>query len=185
MDHLVVVTHPEPLSIEARAVEHEAVPAGNVGLAYFYADHMIARSVVDAEAMDSINSLLEKPVMVALAASEDDDGNIEARVCLVLPIEGEAVKGTDGDEADEPWKASVPEPPSEIGDSFDPVSDDDDDEDRPKMALLPIGNVVRNAQDRNHPEDVAADAGEMLRNLLLGQARDAVQKAIDDLLNSL
>lgn len=182
MDHLVIVTYPEPLSIEARAIEHDAVPDGNVGLAYFYDDHMIARSVIDSDAMDSINSLLRNPVMVALAASEDEDGNIDARVCLVLPVEGDAAARAEPEEEDEPWKASVPAPPPEIGSDYDSA---DGDEEKPKMALLPIGNVVRNMGDRNHPDDVAADASEMLRNLLLGQARDAVQKAIDDLLNSL
>ncbi len=182
MDHLVIVTYPEPISIEARSIEHDAVPDGNVGLAYYYDDHVIARSVIDSDAMDSINSLLQNPVMVALAASEDEEGNIEARVCLVLPVEGDGAVRGEAEEADEPWKASVPEPPPEIGSDYDAS---DGDEEKPKMALLPIGNVIRSIDDRNHPDDVAADASEMLRNLLLGQARDAVQKAIDDLLNSL
>jgi hypothetical protein len=43
---------------------------------------------------------------------------------------------------------------------------------------------VRNSRDRHH-SDVAGDAREMLENLLAGQARDADQKAIDDLLKSL
>ena len=54
-----------------------------------------------------------------------------------------------------------------------------------KLALLPIGNVVRGRRDRRHPESVAADVREMLDNLVGGRARDSVQKAIDDLLNSI
>ncbi len=180
MEHLIVVTYPEPLAIEARAVDHDAVPDGNVGLAYFYDDHMIARSVVDSDAMDSINSLLQKPVMLALAASEDENGDIEARVCLVLPVDGSGAQTGDEEEAEEPWKESVPTPPPEIEDDYGQAEGE-----KPRMALLPIGNVIRAHDDRNHPDDVAADATEMLRNLLSGHAKDAVQKAIDDLLNSL
>ncbi|MGH7477631.1 MAG: hypothetical protein ACRELD_15300 [Longimicrobiales bacterium] len=182
MEHLIVVTYPEPLSIQARPMPHAVAKEGNVGLAYYYEDHVIARSVVDTDAMESISNLLRQPVLVALAAAEDDDGNIDARVCLVLPVEGEALKTEGDDEPDEPWRASIPEPPAEIstyGSGYD------EQEERPKMALLPIGNVVRSLHDRNHPEDVAADASEMLRNLLTGRAKDAVQKAIDDLLGSL
>jgi hypothetical protein len=50
---------------------------------------------------------------------------------------------------------------------------------------LPIGNVVRQARERHHPDDVARDLHDMLVNLMEGRARDAVSKAIDDLLNSL
>jgi hypothetical protein len=45
--------------------------------------------------------------------------------------------------------------------------------------------VVRSARQRNHPGDVAGDAREMLENLLLGRARDAVSEAIEDLLRGL
>ncbi|MGH7482400.1 MAG: hypothetical protein ACRELV_09610 [Longimicrobiales bacterium] len=182
MDHLIVVTYPEPLRIRAHPIDGDAVDEGNVGLVYYYDEHVIARGVVDSDAVASINNLLRRPVLVALAATEDETGNIDGRVCLVLPVEGEALK-TEGDEdRDEPWKSSLPDPP-DLGDGFDPAAAGD--EDKPKMALLPIGNVVRGVRDRNHLDDVAADASEMLRNLLSGQARDAVRKAIDDLLDSI
>ena len=63
-------------------------------------------------------------------------------------------------------------------------SSEEEGEGRPRLALLPIGNVVRGAHNRNH-EDVVSDAREMLDNLLAGRAQDAVSKAIDDLLDSL
>jgi hypothetical protein len=59
-----------------------------------------------------------------------------------------------------------------------------DYDERPRMALLPIGHAVRGASHRNHA-DVAGDVREMLTNLLTGQSRDAVARAIDDLLGSL
>lgn len=179
MDHLVVVPHPTPIALEARSLRHTAVPEGAVGLGYYYDGHLIARSVVAADALETIHSLLAVPVSVALAAREDDDGNIDGRICLVIPVDEEAKE--DGG-ADEPWRSSVPSPPPEV-DSSAPASDGEDPD--PQFALLPIGNVIRPASDRRHPDDVANDAKEMLDTLLAGGGRDAVSKAIDDLLRSI
>ncbi len=187
MDHLVVVPHPNPITLEARSIDHNAVPEGAVGLGYYYDDRLIARSVVAVNALDTIRSLLSSPVSVALAAREDGDGNIDGRFCLVLPVEPGAGSEHDQGEEDhaEPWKSSVPAPPPEIEAGYAGTSADGEQEDEPQFALLPIGNVVRAADDRHHPEDVAHDAKEMLENLLSGGGRDAVQKAIDDLLKSI
>lgn len=173
MEQLVVVTHPDPVVLEARPIDDVTAPDGSVALGYYYDGHVLARGVVTNEALDAIKGLLKEPVSVALAATEDEQGNIEARVCLVLPVEGEDAEKEE--EPEEPWKVSVPRPPSEIGSDY---------EEKPKLALLPIGNAVRGAHHRNHP-DVAGDAREMLSNLLAGRGHDAVKRAIDDLLDSL
>lgn len=190
MDELVVVTYPQPLPIEARPVDHMEAPEGTVGLAYYFRGHLIARGVISEEAVDAVRKLLKNPIPVALAASEDEDGNIDGRVCLVLPVKGQGREDED-EGPDEPWKASVPVPPWEAegkaGPGGTPAAEEEEEEEedgKAHVALLPIGNVVRNASDRHHP-DVVGDAREMLENLLSGQARDAVQKAIDDLLGSL
>lgn len=186
MDHLVVVPHPTPIALEARSIRHSAVPEGAVGLGYYYDDRLIARSVVASTALDTIQSLLSTPVSVALAAREDDDGNIDGRICLVLPVEPDAGEGeSDAEDASEPWKSSIPSPPPEVESGYGQGGSGDDEDGGPQFALLPIGNVVRTADDRHHPEDVAHDAREMLDNLLTAGGRDAVQKAIDDLLNSI
>ncbi len=184
MDQLVVVPHPTPIELEARSIRHNAVPEGAVGLGYYYDDRLIARSVVASNALDTIQSLLESPVSVALAAREDDDGNIDGRICLVLPVESdEEEAGPPGESAEEPWKSSVPAPPPEIESGYGGGPEDEDD--GPRFALLPIGNVVRPMEDRHHPDELAHDVKEMLENLLSGGAEDAVQKAIEDLLNSI
>jgi len=182
MDHLIVVPHPTPIALEARSLRHNAVPEGAVGLGYYYDGRLIARSVVAAGALETIRSLLAVPVSVALAAREDDDGNIDGRICLVLPVEAdEDEDGASG--SSEPWRASVPPPPTEVGGAGG--SGEGDGASEPQFALLPIGNVIRPASDRSHPDDVAHDAKEMLENLLVGGGRDAVRKAIDDLLRSI
>jgi hypothetical protein len=178
MEHLVVVPHPIPITLEARSLRHNMVPEGAVGLGYYYDGRLIARSVVAAGAIDTIHSLLAEPVSVALAAREDDKGNIDGRICLVLPVDDDDAD----DEPAEPWKSSVPSPPGEVDGSLEPQASADGE---PRFALLPIGNVVRQAADRHFPGEVADDAREMLENLLQGGGRDAVRKAIDDLLKSI
>lgn len=161
----------------------EAVPTpdGSTALGYYHRGNILARGVVSNDALEAIEGLLEEPVSVALAATEDEQGNIEARICLVLPVDPDEQKrpSDDDEEPSEPWRASVPEAP-QIGESWN----ENAEETQPKLALLPIGNAVRGARDRHHP-DVAGDVREMLDNLLTGRGRDAVSKAIDDLLNSL
>lgn len=188
MDHLVVVPHPTPIALEARSIRHTSVPDGAVGLGYYYDGHLIARSVVASGALDTIQSLLAAPVSVALAAREDDDGNIDGRICLVLPVEpDEGEEGPGDPDESEPWRASVPRPPMELEEGYGGGGGEGEGEEdgEPQFALLPIGNVIRAASDRHHPDDVAIDAKEMLENLLSGGGRDAVQKAIDDLLRSI
>jgi hypothetical protein len=177
VEQLVVVTHPDPVVLEVRRLDNVEAPDHGVALGYYHDGHVLARGVVANEAVDAIEGLLSEPVSLALAATEDEAGNIDARVCLVLPVDDEAQEET----ADaEPWRASVPRPPAGIGGG----EEQDDEEERPRLALLPIGHAVRGARHRNHG-DVASDAREMLRNLLAGRTQDAVSKAIDDLLGSL
>lgn len=186
MDHLVVVPHPVPIALEARSIRHNAVPEGAVGLGYYYDGRLIARSVVAAGALETIHSLLATPVSVALAAREDEEGNIDGRICLVLPVDADAEEGEgEGEEDGEAWRTSVPAPPPEVESGYAGSAGGGDDEDSPRFALLPIGNVVRPANDRRHPDDVAHDAKEMLDSLLAGGGTDAVQKAIEDLLRSI
>ena len=183
MEQLFVVTHPEPIRLEARPIDQEDTPEGSVALGYYHAGSVLARGIVATDALEAIHSLLESPVSLALAATEDEEGNINARVCLVLPMDADDVRaGEERDEPDEPWKQSVPAPPAEVESGYG--SPEEEGEGRPRLALLPIGNVVRGARNRNH-EDVVSDAREMLDNLLSGRAQDAVSKAIDDLLDSL
>jgi hypothetical protein len=179
VDQLFVVTHPEPLLLQVRAIDHTTVPQGSVALGYFYEGHILARGIVSQDAVEAIHGLLENPVSVALAAREDEDGNIDARVCLVLPVDPDELQKQESEEPEEPWKASVPAPPAEVEQGYGGA-----DGDSAKLALLPIGNVVRGARHRKHP-DVVSDAREMLDNLLTGRSHDAVQQAIDDLLDSL
>jgi hypothetical protein len=174
LEQLVVVTHPDPVVLEVRQMDNVDTPDDSVALGYYYEGHVLARGVVANDALDAIHGLLREPVSVALAATEDENGNIEARVCLVLPVDPDEMGDAD-EPPEEAWRASVPVPPAEL---------EGDYANQPKLALLPIGNAVRGASHRNHA-DVAGDAREMLSNLMAGRGQDAVSRAIDDLLGSL
>ena len=188
MQPVVVVTYPHALNIVVERLEHVSTPEGTTSLSYYYRGGLIARGVVSDDAVESIQSLVNDPVHLALAAQEDDRGNIEGRLCLVLPLElGKQLMKEEEPEPEEPWKASVPAPPAEI-DSYGSKKKEAEPEpsgEHPQIALLPIGNIVRSSEARNHSDDIAADAREMLANLLAGQGQDSVQKAIDDLLDSI
>lgn len=187
MDELIVVTHPEPIVLEARPLATETPDEGNVALAYYHEGHLLARGFMATEALKAIEGILSSPVSVALAATEDQSGNIDARFCLVLPVDPDSFGGEDDEDgpADEAWRSSLPDTPA-----FSPAYEEgteagEEGEERPRVALLPIGNVVREARERHHPDDIARDLREMLLNLMQGRAKDAVSKAIDDLLSSL
>lgn len=176
MDPFIVVTHPKPVHLDARPVEHEHVPPDHVALGFFAGDHLVARGAVPPNAIEPLRQLLSEPVTLALAATQDAEGNIDGRLCVVLPMPQDT--GDAADEPEEPWKTSVPEPPPGI------ESGGAEPDGSPRLALLPLGNVVRPARNRHH-DNVAGDAREMLDNLLTGRSRDAVSRAIDDLLDSI
>lgn len=187
MDELIVVTHPEQILLEARRLEPDQPAEGDIALAYYHDGHLLARGFVAPEAVKAIRGILSSPVSVALAATEDQSGNIDARFCLVLPVDSDKLPfDEDEDEApEEAWRTSLPDAPL-FASSFDEnAAAGPEDDDRPRVALLPIGNVVRDARERNHPEDIAGDLRDMLVKLMEGRAQDAVTKAIDDLLESL
>ena len=176
MDNFVVIRHREPVQLEARRIEHEAVPADQVALGFFVDDRLVARGAVPHAAMAPLSELLSQPVTLALAVAADDGGNIDGRVCVVLPVPAD--DSTEDPAADEPWKASLPPLPSGI------ESDENRDDSIRRLVLLPLGHVVRSAENRKHA-DLAEDARDMLHNLLAGGGRDAVSKAIDDLLRDI
>jgi len=175
MDPFVVVTHPEPLLLEARPIEAADLPPDDVALGFFHHDVLVARGVVPPPAVTPLNQLLSSPVTVALAVSRDDAGNIDGRLCVVIRMP-EAGPRPEPDEPAEPWKSSVPDLP--------PGVESEERSNGAQFALLPLGNVVRSAANCRFTE-LDEEARDMLESLIAGRGRDAVSRAIDDLLDSL
>jgi hypothetical protein len=113
-------------------------------------------------------------VPLGLFAYEEEPG-LQCR--LFALVRSDALR--EAANADEPWKASVP--------SYEEsLKQHDDDEDGPHLETILLGHIVRFAADRKHPEDLAAEAVDVLHKILTGGAlSDANAKAIDDLLDNL
>lgn len=170
---VALVSTLEPLSITIGEVEDESIPEGMVCMGSFLNDRLIARSAVPPEMISDIEDrdVFASPVRIALAAIEQDPG-LQCRLFALLP----ATAFVEDAEPAEPWAESVPK-----------FEDDQKTQDM-ENAVVPLllGHIVRFRRDRKHPEDLAAEAADVLRTILvknqpMGQV---VDKILEDLLDS-
>ena len=169
----VFVTTAQPVDVRVDRLTDERAPEGTA-LGAFIGDRLIARSAMDAESIDRLLSLglFDEPVPLGLFAYEEEPG-LQCR--LFALVRSDALR--EAADADEPWKASVP--------SFEERQEESEGEGPPMETIL-LGHIVRFAGDRKHPDDLAAEAVDILQKILTGgPLADASRKAIDDLLDSL
>jgi hypothetical protein len=175
----VFVTTREPIKL---AVAHLADPRApeSSALAAYIDGRLVARCAMPAEAIDRLIALrlFDEPLPVGLFAYEESPG-LQCRLFALVPRE--AIEQVTHDE--EPWKASVPS--YETSASAD--EDHDEDAEVPPYETILLGHIVRFEKDRRHPNDLAAEAVDILQKILTGgdSLRDADKRAIDDLLDSL
>jgi hypothetical protein len=79
------------------------------------------------------------------------------------------------EEPEEPWAASVPR--------FEDVSAKVESDEQEAIVPLLLGHIVRFAKDRRHPDDLAAEAADILRAILSDDRplHDVVDKILEDL----
>jgi hypothetical protein len=101
--------------------------------------------------------------------------------------------GEDEEEESEPWAASASLRETSYEDVADSDDDDDDDEDddassdedaEPHFPLV-IGAVLRFPENRRFPDDFELEVDDLMRSILEGQAMDAAEKRIDNLLGGI
>ena len=186
----VFVTTREPVSLTVSQIDDARAPDTSA-LAAYIDGRLVARSAMPQEAIARLVGLhlFDEPVRLGLFAYEEEPG-LQCRLFALVPrtsIEAEA-------HASEPWKASVPsyEALAERDDDDDDVDDDDSEDDDEDDAEMPfetilLGHIVRFRKDRRHPDDLAAEAVDILQRIIHGSEslEDADRKAIDDLLGSL
>jgi hypothetical protein len=147
-------------------------------LASYIGGRLVARSAMPREAIDRLIALklFEAPLPIGLFAYEESPG-LQCRLFALVPRE----KLEEAQHADEPWKASVPS--YEAG----ATSDEDEPSEASPYETILLGHIVRFASDRQHPDDLAAEAVDILQKILTGgdALKDADARAIDDLLDSL
>jgi hypothetical protein len=184
----VFVTTATPVQIRVAPLDDERVPDGSA-LAAYLGERMIARCAMPREAVERLMELdlFARPLPLALLAYEEEPG-LQCRLFALVPTTALA----DSDSDDEPWKGSVPSYEDALAASeSDDESEDgdenaDDNAEETEVAPILLGNIVRFAGDRKHPEDLTAEAVDILQKVITGgPLADANSKAIDDLLGSL
>ncbi|WP_396223387.1 hypothetical protein [Gemmatimonas sp.] len=187
----VFVTTREPVSVSIAQLDDPRAPESSA-LAAYIDGRMVARSAMPAEAIARLVELrlFDAPVPLGLFAYEEAPG-LQCRLFALVP---RSLLEADVHNA-EPWKESVPSYEASLGagagnhDEDDDDEDDDEDEEgeeTPFETIL-LGHIVRFAKDRRHPNDLAAEAVDILQRIIHGaeSLEDADRKAIDDLLGSL
>jgi hypothetical protein len=185
----VFVTTREPVTIQVTQLDDPRAPESSA-LASYIDGRLVARSAMPPEAIARLIELhlFDDAVPLGLFAYEESPG-LQCRLFALVPrslLQAEVHNA-------EPWKASVPsyEAALDDGDEDDDEDDEDDDEegedeDVPFETIL-LGHIVRFEKDRRHPDDLAAEAVDILQRIINGAEplQDADRKAIDDLLGSL
>jgi hypothetical protein len=173
----VFVTTREPIRLSVSRLEDPRAPESSA-LAAYIDGRLVARCAMPPEAIDRLVALrlFEEPIPVGLFAYEEAPG-LQCRLFALVPRDALEEAAHEH----EPWKASVP--------TYEPSAGGDDDDagpDHPYETIL-LGHIVRFEKDRKHPEDLAAEAVDILQKILTGgdALRDADKSAIDDLLDSL
>jgi hypothetical protein len=77
----------------------------------------------------------------------------------------------------EPWAASVPSSSYEAS-----LDDGADTEADPRVAPVPLGNIVRYQRDRVHPDSLPLETADILKKIVEGEAAEVVDRALADLL---
>lgn len=156
-----------PVALTVALVSDERVPSEMVCMGTYRNDRLIARSVMSPEAWQQIqeHGIFGEPLPVVLVAREAPPG-LQCQLFAMVTLSG-------GDEADsEPWAASVP--------SFEERDAGDDETDA--VTPIPLGNIVRYARDRVHPDSLPLEAMDVLRKVVEGNATEVVDRALADLL---
>jgi hypothetical protein len=165
-----------PVQITVGLLADERVPDGMVCMGSYRNGRLIARAVLPPEAWGQIEEfgIFAEPVQIVLVARAAPPG-LQCQLYAMVPLPDLE------DEADEePWSASVP------GSSYESVvSEDEEDEegdDDPAVAPIPLGNIVRYERDRIHPESLPLEAVDVLRRIIDGETSEVVDRALADLL---
>ncbi|MDH5804950.1 MAG: hypothetical protein OEZ54_07180 [Gemmatimonadota bacterium] len=173
----------DPVMVKVKKVPDDRTPEGMVCMGTFLnpTDHIIARSAIPPDVFLDLEEkdIFHGPVRLALAAVEQDPG-LQCRLFALIPAQKfQDPDDTEDDEGvyEEPWAQSVPQ--------FQPETEAED-QTIPENAVVPflLGHIVRFRKDRKHPEDLAMEAGDVLRSLLADRpsTTEVIDKLLDDLL---
>jgi hypothetical protein len=166
----------EPVELKVGLIEDDRVPSGMVCMGTYRNGRLVARSVLAPEAWAQIqeNGFFDQPLQVVLVARVAPPG-LQCQLFAMVPMPDE--EPDEADEADEPWAASVPSSSYEAS-----VEGEAAGSEEPRVAPIPLGNIVRYARDRVHPDSLPLETADVLRRIIEGGASEVVDRALADLL---
>ncbi len=176
----VIVATGDPIALSPRSIDDDRTPEGLLCMGTFIGERLVARCVVEPEAMDLVREerLFDAPVRLALAAIEAPPG-LQCRLFALVPMPED--RGED-DDTDSPWAGSVPGSGYEEaireqrgGRGIDPAEGT-------LMAAVLLGEVVRFARDRRYPDNLGEEAADVLGRIVNGKVTEVVDRALEDLL---
>src|SRR3954466_1225566 len=163
----------EPVQLEVSLIQDDRVPAEMVCMGTYRNGRLVARAVMTPEAWEQIEEqgFFDEPLQVVLVARVAPPG-LQCQLFAMVPLPAE-----EPDDAAEPWAASVP------GSSYEAsVEGEEDAQDDPRVAPVPLGNIVRYQRDRVHPESLPLETADVLKKIIEGDAAEVVDRALADLL---
>jgi hypothetical protein len=163
----------EPVQLTVRLVEDDRVPAEMVCMGTYRNGRLVARSVMSPEAWAQIQEhrFFDEPLQVVLVARLAPPG-LQCQLFAMVPMPDE-----DPGEGEEPWAASVPSSAYEAS-----LEDADAEDQDPRVAPVPLGNIVRFQRDRVHPDSLPLETADILKKIVEGEAAEVVDRALADLL---
>ncbi len=189
---------PEPLLLRLERLDRPGAAPGDQPVAFTRAGPKQVLLAVNAYPMQLVDAFLAsdafgEPVIVVGAAWEEE-GGVRGELSALLPERAmQAIQDSvspehdEGEDEHEPWAASA----TPGGKTFEDVVDDDDEDDdkvdeeaEPHFPLV-IGAVIRFPENRKYPNDFELEVDDLMRSILEGQAMDAAEKRIDNLLGGI
>jgi hypothetical protein len=195
---------PEPILLRIERVDRPGAAPGDQPVAFTRAgpkEVLLAINAYPSQLVDAFyaSDAFGEPVIVVGAAWEEE-GGIRGELSALLPERTmraiqDTVSPEDDDEDDdvkEPWAASAhtggtpyEEIVGEEEDDDDESDDEEEDEDAEPHFPLVIGAVIRFPENRRFPLDFELEVDDLMRSILEGQAMDAAEKRIDNLLGGI
>jgi hypothetical protein len=202
---------PEPILLRIERVDRPGAAPGDQPVAFTRAgpkEVLLAVNAYPSQLVDAFyaSDAFGEPVIVVGAAWEEE-GGIRGELSALLPertmraIQDTVSPEDEDDDEREPWTASAHTggtPYEEIvGEDDDDEEEDEDDDDEagedsdeededaePHFPLV-IGAVIRFPENRRFPLDFELEVDDLMRSILEGQAMDAAEKRIDNLLGGI
>jgi hypothetical protein len=184
------VVTPTPIPLRIEPVERDEVREGERAFAtYVDAEgaptRPIAVNSLPTELLESllVSGIFDRPRHL-MASVHEEEGGLRGLLAALVPadeVERWARRHEEEGES-EPWRASVPEAPSF---ELDTPEAQNDAQHAIAVVPIPLGVIVRFAENRRHPDDVVQEAADLVASVLGGYGTDAKEKKIDNLLDGL